>query len=211
MILSFMFVCVWHHSSFCVFSWQDKRYDHLKVGGYKKRNMYGWMAHNKSNNKHFENSWNLISLIFINYCTLLKYIAVSVWDTCAICSALALSTVLSLWASLRSLAMARRFSLTSLFDFFCSLKSLARWSLSLSSISKPPSVLSNLSITRKTSIVSKQIPYTCTHLANKSGEKMTTMTNPTPRIWSCGWVPDSLVFTVWYITIVAVVLPDPIS
>lgn len=59
-------------------------------------------------------------------------------------STFALSTVLSLWASLRSLAMARWFSLTSFLLFFCSLKSLARWSRSRKSISKPPNPRSNL-------------------------------------------------------------------
>lgn len=59
-------------------------------------------------------------------------------------STLALSTVLSLWASFRSLAMALWFSLTSLVLFFCSLNSLARWSRSRRSISNPPSPRSNL-------------------------------------------------------------------
>lgn len=34
---------------------------------------------------------------------------------------------------------------------------------------------------------------------------------PTPRICSCGWVPESLVFTAWYVAMVHTVLPAPMS
>lgn len=39
----------------------------------------------------------------------------------------------------------------------------------------------------------------------------TAVTYPTPLICSWGWVPASLVFTLWYVTMVATVLSEPMS